>query len=209
MTDVAFSPDGSWLAVGVGDDTIKLWEVATGREVCTLRGHTNLVESVTFTPDGSVLASAGDDETVKMWQLWGVCAPVASSLAQFAQRLPDPRASSSDELRPASWMADRLHTGSVRLLRSIKSHAFIGEIGFSADGSCLVAVEENRIKFWNVAYGYEERSIGTHKTWRMIRLGTWPGERQIAVVEQRRTGAWPQYRTVWWDAEAAGDMSAC
>src|SRR3990172_7661546 len=34
----AFSPDGRWLASGDDEGTIKLWEVATGRELRTLKG---------------------------------------------------------------------------------------------------------------------------------------------------------------------------
>ena len=40
---VAFSPDGKTLASGSGDKTIKLWDVATGKEQATLKGHTDMV----------------------------------------------------------------------------------------------------------------------------------------------------------------------
>ena len=40
---VAFSPDGKTLASGSGDKTIKLWDVATGKEQATLKGHTDAV----------------------------------------------------------------------------------------------------------------------------------------------------------------------
>ena len=40
---VAYSPDGKTLASGCGDKTIKLWDVATGKEQATLRGHTDWV----------------------------------------------------------------------------------------------------------------------------------------------------------------------
>ena len=40
VSSVAFSPDGKTLASGSSDKTIKLWDVATGKEQATLQGHT-------------------------------------------------------------------------------------------------------------------------------------------------------------------------
>ena len=44
-----------------------MWDLATGRETLTLKGHSGLVNSVGLSPDGSRLASASDDQTVKVW----------------------------------------------------------------------------------------------------------------------------------------------
>jgi RNA polymerase sigma factor (sigma-70 family) len=55
---VAFSPDGKTIASGSFDKTIKLWDVATGKEIRTLSGHTKEVVSISFSPDGKRLASA-------------------------------------------------------------------------------------------------------------------------------------------------------
>jgi hypothetical protein len=69
VESVAFSPDGRLLASGSWDNTVKLWDVATGREVRTLRGHTDWVRSVAFSPDGRLLASGSWDNTVKLWDV--------------------------------------------------------------------------------------------------------------------------------------------
>jgi WD40 repeat protein len=46
VQSVSFSPDGSTLASGSDDTTIKLWDVETGSELQTLTGHSNWVHSV-------------------------------------------------------------------------------------------------------------------------------------------------------------------
>jgi WD40 repeat protein len=64
---VAFSPDGKTLATASADKTVKLWDVATGKETRTLKGHTDYVSSVAFSPDGKTLATGSYDHTAKIW----------------------------------------------------------------------------------------------------------------------------------------------
>jgi WD40 repeat protein len=70
---VAVSKTGRYVAAGggypKGDNTIRVWEAATGREVATMTGHTAAVMRVAFLPDETGLISAGWDGTVRVWRV--------------------------------------------------------------------------------------------------------------------------------------------
>src|SRR5262249_62382983 len=57
----------SRLASGNWDRTIKVWDVASGRELRTLKGHADSLTSVAFSPDGWQLASGSWDGKIKIW----------------------------------------------------------------------------------------------------------------------------------------------
>src|SRR5262249_33067895 len=66
---LAFAPDGRRLASGSSDESVRIWDMATGRQQAVLHGHTGWVIAAAFTPDGQALASAGSDRVVQLWDL--------------------------------------------------------------------------------------------------------------------------------------------
>jgi WD40 repeat protein len=63
---VAFSPDGRRIVSGSHDNTVKVWDAATGQEMLTLERQMS-VFSVAFSPDGQRIVSGCGDGTVKVW----------------------------------------------------------------------------------------------------------------------------------------------
>ena len=64
---MAFSPDGKRLATASDDQTAKVWDAESGKELLTLRGHSGPVNGVAFSPDGKRLATASGDGTVQVY----------------------------------------------------------------------------------------------------------------------------------------------
>jgi WD40 repeat protein len=90
---VAWSPDGTRLASGSSDNTVKLWEPSSGRALNTLSGHDNSVNSVAWSPDGTRLASGSGDKTVKLWE-------------PSSGRVLNTLAGHDDSVRSVAWSPD-------------------------------------------------------------------------------------------------------
>lgn len=66
---VAFSPDGKTVASSGFDKTVRVWDIATRKELLTLTGPKDSVATLAFSPDGTLLAAGDAGLTVNLWSL--------------------------------------------------------------------------------------------------------------------------------------------
>ena len=63
---IAFSPNSKFLVSGSKDKTVKVWQVDTGKEIMTLKGHEDDITSVAISADGKLIASGSKDKSLKL-----------------------------------------------------------------------------------------------------------------------------------------------
>lgn len=134
VTDLAFSPDGSWLAAAGRDGSIHLWMMSKFEHSQfeqyaqpfppkqILAEHTHRVHRLAFSPDGKQLASAGGDSTIRLWQI------------------------------ATGQTVDVLHG----------HQAEVTDVVFNLDGSSLLSSSNDRsIRVWDAGSGRELHKLGS------------------------------------------------
>jgi WD40 repeat protein len=149
-----FSPDWAIMAVDVGN-AIKLWDVATLKEICTLKGLDGKVDGIVFSPDRTRLASTSNG-SIKIWDIagWNICMVTGKNTARGGEGLGDLEGYNdyvySVAFSPHGdiFVAAYEHEGSVRiydlmtlkLLAELKTQiSFVFCVAFSPNGKLIAA----------------------------------------------------------------------
>jgi serine/threonine-protein kinase len=69
VESVSVAPDGSRLLSSGYDNTVRLWDLATGQELRRFVGHKGVVHGLAFLPDGMQIITSGSDGTVRLWDV--------------------------------------------------------------------------------------------------------------------------------------------
>ncbi|NUM34680.1 MAG: caspase family protein [Candidatus Brocadiae bacterium] len=165
VTSVAYSPDGKSLASGSLNNTIKIWNIASGTELLTLVGHSDYIVSIAYSPDSKSLASGSSDNTIKIWDIASQTELVtlvghSDYIASIAYS-PDGKslASGSSDNTIKIWDI----ASQTELLTLVGHSGYIASIAYSPGGKSLASgSSDNTIKIWDIASGKELATLSGH-----------------------------------------------
>src|SRR5208282_1761266 len=170
-----FSHDDQRLASASWDNTVKIWDAASGQCLQTLEGHSHWVTSVAFSHDDQRLASASEDNTVKIWDAAsGQC---LQTLEGHSQPVTSVAFSHDDQrLASASWdnTVKIWDAASGQYLQTLEGHSgSVTSVAFSHDDKRLAsASEDNTVKIWDAASGACLQTLEVSTTLRSISFDT-------------------------------------
>jgi WD40 repeat protein/serine/threonine protein kinase/tetratricopeptide (TPR) repeat protein len=191
-----FSPDGQNIAAVAGQGTVKLWDIVSGAEWLTLRGHRGQLQRVCFSPDGRRLLTGGTD-AVQVWDITtnpeGLDLPVKGSF-------PDALGFSPDGTRfagPEESVLKLWDTTTGREVRALSGHkGKIDWVAWSADGRRIAATAGStdaggnpapgEVKVWEAATGKELRTFPVGRQQPLLALMPGGRERQQALDPKGR-----------------------
>ena len=203
VTSVAFSPNGRQVLTGSGnpfertsDNTARLWDAATGKELRRFEGHTEAVLSVAVSPDGRQVLTGSANSTVRLWD-----AATGKELRRFEGHTdwvtsvafsPDGRQvlTGSRDNTARLWDAA---TG--KELRRFEGHTdAVWPVAFSPDGRQVLTgaghfvgvAPDNTARLWDVTTGHELRRFEGH-TDMVSSVAFRPDGRQILTGSQDGT----------------------
>jgi WD40 repeat protein len=198
VLDFVFSPNGRLIVSAGMDETLQVWEVATGRWLQVLAGHIGMVHACGFSPDGNVTVSGGQDKTLRLWHPGsGQCVRILEGHTGTVLDCgfsPDGRwiVSASEDRTVRVW--DAVSGECLQVLAGHKDE--VHACGFSLDGRLIVSAGmDETLRVWDVAATGEEPAV-VHRG-AVEACGFSPDGRLAASASGRTSGG--GFESIWED----------
>jgi Tol biopolymer transport system component len=186
---VAFSPDSKLVAAAGADRAVRVWEVATGKQVALIEDHADWVLDLAFSPDGKRMATASRDKTCKVFDLEKkeslVTFPGHAQTVDAVAFAPDGKlvASGGDDNQIRLWKPDD-DGKQARQVGGFGGPVF--QVRYTPDGKSLVACGADKSVRIVPAEGGSPRTLSGHNDWvyavaispdgKVVASGSWDGE---------------------------------
>lgn len=188
---LAFSPNGTQLASGSKDHTVRLWDNASDSQPIVLQKHTGWTNVLAFSPNGKILASGSTDKTVQLWNT-DTGEPIATLTGHLNGI--NALAFSPDGTTLASGSTDgtlrfwNVKTGDVLATRITGHTEWVKGVTFSKESSTLASVAFNgAITFWDVKTSQKTtHQIKGHRDW-LATLAFSPDGTRLASIGAEST----------------------
>ncbi|MFN9835189.1 MAG: WD40 repeat domain-containing protein, partial [Pseudanabaena sp.] len=172
-----FRKKGDHLVTGSYDQSVKIWDVSTGKCLDTLHKHTNRVWAVAFHPQENLVVSGGDDHAIKIWELHrGKCIKTlqGNSNAIYAIACSNQQnllASGHEDQTLKLWNVDinapQTLEPDLQPFQVLRGHSDrILSVTFSPNGQILASGSADRtIKLWHPQTGKLIKTLQGHRSW--------------------------------------------